>query len=156
MSNPHSSSTAGDAAEPKTDSAEPNKETQAAQCGSQESGESPPLAKQEKKGTRRARRTHVRSGVRLRAASLAINSSFHLIPCCWAAHSSSSVCLSPLVAANQTFSFSPHASALLVANIVALLLFFSVSIHLSRLHLFHRLRTKSSQRSFFNEKSSAF
>lgn len=65
VSDPNPGSASQDTAVPKTEPLEPNKETQPAQCRSQESGESPPLVSQERTGTRRTRLTHVHSGVEL-------------------------------------------------------------------------------------------
>lgn len=122
VSDPNPSSATQDAAVPKAESLEPNKEMQPAHSRSQESGESPPLAKQQRTGTRS------RSGVQLAAASLAIQLTLHFIPCCWAAHPSSSVSLSLLVAANCTLPFSPCPFALLGLRVATLICFLSLYI----------------------------
>lgn len=69
VSDPNPGSATRDAAAPKTESLEPNKETQPAPSTSQESGECPLLAKQERTGTRRTRLTRVHSDVHPSAAS---------------------------------------------------------------------------------------
>lgn len=51
MSDPNPSSVSQDSAAPKTEFRDSNKETLPAQSGSQESGESPPVGKQEATGT---------------------------------------------------------------------------------------------------------
>lgn len=53
MSDPNTSSDTKDAAVPSAESPEPDKDTQPAPSPSRESGERPPLAKQERTGTRR-------------------------------------------------------------------------------------------------------